>query len=94
MPAAVIEADLFKSDFREAQGLGCSFDRGALFTACNNRSFLAFCNDFVTGPSDLRLPPHLIGGAYCSPPWVHSAFSPRLILIGEPMPTLRSNHSP
>ena len=37
---------------------------------------------------------HLIGGAYCSPPWVHSAFSPRLILIGEPMPTLRSKNSP
>src|ERR1700677_499766 len=55
----------------------------------------------VTAPSldprfrgdDIR-PPHLIGGAYCKPPWVHSAFSPRRILIGEPMPTLRSNDSP
>ena len=38
--------------------------------------------------------PHRIGGAYCRPPLFHSAFRPRLILIGEPMPTLRSNDSP
>jgi hypothetical protein len=41
-----------------------------------------------------RTPPHLIGGAYCKPPCVHSAFKPRRILIGEPIPTLRSNDSP
>src|SRR5665647_2097516 len=35
-----------------------------------------------------------IGGAYCRPPLLHSAFSPRLILSGEPCPTLRSNTSP
>src|SRR5271166_5726537 len=35
-----------------------------------------------------------IGGAYCRPPWFHCALRPRLILIGDPMPTLRSNDSP
>ena len=39
-------------------------------------------------------PAHLIGGAYCRPPLFQSAFRPRLILIGEPCPTLRSKISP
>jgi hypothetical protein len=38
--------------------------------------------------------PQWIGGAYCRPPWFHNALRPRLILIGEPMPTLRSKLSP
>ena len=38
--------------------------------------------------------PYLIGGAYCRPPLFHSAFKPRLILIGERCPTLRSKISP
>ncbi len=37
---------------------------------------------------------HLIGGAYCRPPLFQSAFRPRRILIGEPLPTLRSKISP
>ena len=48
---------------------------------------------FITA-SRPELRHHLIGGAYCSPPLSHSAFKPRRILIGEPMPTLRSNDSP
>jgi len=40
------------------------------------------------------LAPQRIGGAYCSPPLVHSALSPRAILSAEPGPTLRSNTSP
>ena len=35
-----------------------------------------------------------IGGAYCRPPWVQSAFLPRGMPSGEPAPTLRSKISP
>jgi DNA-binding XRE family transcriptional regulator len=47
-------------------------------------------------PSSAQAPvsAYLIGGAYCRPPLFQSAFKPRLILIGEPWPTLRSKISP
>ena len=38
--------------------------------------------------------PHLIGGAYCRPPLVHSALRPRFIFKGVLSPMLRSNISP
>ena len=38
--------------------------------------------------------PQRMGGAYCKPPWVHSAFWPRSTLRAESLPTLRSKLSP
>ena len=63
-----------------------------------NHPFLNGILPFETGSKlrvkaalSARASHYLIGGAYCRPPLFHNAFKPRRILIGEPMPTLRSN---
>jgi hypothetical protein len=47
----------------------------------------------LVGRLALRLIFQRIGGAYCRPPFDHSAFTPREIFSGEPAPTLRSKLS-